>query len=203
MVCWSWLVKAGQHGHSWFRLVSQTDQSTSAQNSPKTKKQTMLWEQPRFQTVSPQKVIFYIPLNTCSPTYTNCTGIKHSLTPWCGGEKSVLQGSDCSSLGGPVFEVQDTRGTMGQFLLCCVLADIVAEMRSKLCTTEHDDIVRALDTRLMSVWLRWNLAQQSFNNIKKRQRYLYRVADSAGLVILSEESLLSAVVELRAGVRGI
>lgn len=90
---------------------SQTDQLTSAQNSRKTNKQTMLGEQPRSQTVSPKKRIFYIPLNTCSPTYTNCTGITHSLTPWCGGE-------ECSSRGltvavwelGPVFEVQDTRG---------------------------------------------------------------------------------------------
>ncbi len=71
----------------------------------------MLGKQPSSQAVLPQNIIFYIPLNTGSPPYTNCTGIKHSLTPWCGGEECPSRGLTVTVWElGPVFEVQDTRG---------------------------------------------------------------------------------------------
>ncbi len=104
---------AGQRGLSWFKLVSQTDQLTSAQNSAKTNTHTMLGKLPSSQAVLPQNIIFYIPLNTGSvyPPYTNCIGIKHSLTPWCGGEECPSRGLTVTVWElGPVFEVQDTRG---------------------------------------------------------------------------------------------
>lgn len=128
----------------------------------------MLWEQPRFQTVSPpKKIIFYIPLNTCSPTYTNCTGIKHSLTPWCGGE-------ECSSRGltvavwelGPVFEVQDTRGNGAVLALLRVGGHRGWNALKTLYHWTRWYCKGSGHSSIWSVWLIWNLAQQSFNNIK-------------------------------------
>lgn len=107
MVCWSWLdmVIAGL---GWsHKPINQQVHKTHL----KPKNRPCRESSQDFRLFPPKKIIFYIPLNTCSPTHTNCTGIKHSLTPWCGGE-------ECSSRGltvavwelGPVFEVQDTRG---------------------------------------------------------------------------------------------